>query len=162
MTNSESIIIDLEGIANILIREDLCSITPIEKAISALKENDKLKAEVEQLKQNIIDGANDTYSLQKLDHELLTKEIEQLKSELEQSVKLSCRVGDDIYFRLKGTNPFAEYVDFIQTQKITRINIDKDGILYCSATEKFIETDIGKTIFITREEARRSGTTFER
>lgn len=96
----------------------------VEIAINSIQENTKLKAE-----------------------------IEQLKSELEQSVKLPCKLGDVIYFRVKGMNQFAEYVDFIQTQKITRIDVQKDGILYCSATEKFIESDINKTIFLSREEA---------
>lgn len=96
----------------------------VEIAINSIQENTKLKAE-----------------------------IEQLKSELEQSVKLPCKLGDVIYFRVKGMNQFAEYVDFIQTQKITRIDVQEDGILYCSATEKFIESDINKTIFLSREEA---------
>jgi len=81
------------------------------------KEVAKLKAEIEnlsyiggellrennRLKQNIVDSANDTYSLQELDHKLLNKEIEQLKAELEQSVKLPCKAGDTVYY-LKFVN----------------------------------------------------------
>ena len=49
-------------------------------AIKSLQENTKLKAEIEQLKKNIIDSANETYTTQKLDHELLIKEIKHLQS----------------------------------------------------------------------------------
>lgn len=74
--------------------------------------------------------------------------------DLEESGKIPILyIGDDIYFRVKGMNQFAEYVDFIQTQKISRIDIDQNGILYCTASVKFIESDIGKSIFLTREEA---------
>ena len=62
-------------------------------------------------------------------------------------------IGDSIYFRVKGMNQFGEHVDFIQTQKITRIDIDERGILYRSATERFMLEDIGKSVFLTREEA---------
>lgn len=62
-------------------------------------------------------------------------------------------IGSDIYFRVKGMNQFGEHVDFIQTQKIGRIDIDSNGILYCTASVKFIANDIGKTVFLTREEA---------
>jgi len=49
-------------------------------AIKSLQENTKLKAEIEQLKKNIIDSANEIYTTQKLDHELLIKEIKHLQS----------------------------------------------------------------------------------
>ena len=122
-------------------------------------ENTKLKAEIEQLKwklsstetQRDLKGYDAKRNADIMSSQL--KIIKQLKSELEQSVKLSCKLGDVIYFRVKGMNQFAEYVDFIQTQKITRIDIQEDGILYCSATEKFIESDINKTIFLSQEEA---------
>lgn len=55
----------------------LCEVLNI--SIQALEENDKLKSEIGLLKQNIVDMANETDSFQKLDHDLLTKEIEQLK-----------------------------------------------------------------------------------
>lgn len=74
--------------------------------------------------------------------------------DLEESGKIiNLYIGDNIYFRVKGMNQFGEYVDFIQTQKIRRIDIDKNGILYCTASVKFIEYDIGKKVFLTREEA---------
>ena len=97
MTNSESIIVDLEGIANILIREDLCSITPIEKAISALQENDKLKAENEQYKSALTTWNNANNEMLKFNQELKDKN-EQLKAELEQSVRLPFTNADKIRF----------------------------------------------------------------
>jgi hypothetical protein len=62
-------------------------------------------------------------------------------------------IGDSIYFRVKGWNQFHEYVDFIQTQKISNIDINEYGIMYSTASEKFMINDIGKTIFLTKEEA---------
>lgn len=74
--------------------------------------------------------------------------------DLEESGRLPILyIGDDIYFRVKGRNQFTEDVDFIQTQKISRIDIDLNGILYCTASVKFIESDINKSVFLTREEA---------
>ena len=62
-------------------------------------------------------------------------------------------IGYDVYFRVKGMNQLGENVDFIQTQKISRIDIDPNGILYCTASVKFIIGDVGKSVFLTREEA---------
>lgn len=74
--------------------------------------------------------------------------------ELEESGRLpTLYIGCDVYFRVKGMNQFGEYVDFIQTQKIGRIDIDINGILYCTASVKFIVSDLGKTVFLTRDEA---------
>lgn len=84
--------------------------------------------------------------------EAFNKAIELLR--LEESGKLPILyIGDNIYFRVKGRNQFAEDVDFVQTQKISRIDIDQNGILYCTASVKFIESDINKTVFLTKEEA---------
>ena len=71
----------------------------------------------------------------------------------EQGLIPNLYIGTSIYFRVKGMNQFGEYVDFIQTQKITRIDIDERGILYCTSTEKFMLDAIGKSVFLTREEA---------
>lgn len=74
--------------------------------------------------------------------------------DLEESGKLPLlHIGCDVYFRVKGMNQFGAYVDFIQTQKIGRIDIDINGILYCTASVKFIISDLGKSVFLTREEA---------
>ena len=84
--------------------------------------------------------------------EAFNKAIELLR--LEESGRLPLlNIGDDVYFRVKGRNQFGEYVDFIQTQKIGRIDIDVNGILYCTASVKFIISDLGKSVFLTRDEA---------
>lgn len=74
--------------------------------------------------------------------------------ELAESGRLpSLYIGCDVYFRVKRMNQFGAYVDFIQTQKIERIDIDINGILYCTASVKFIISDVGKSVFLTRDEA---------
>jgi hypothetical protein len=71
----------------------------------------------------------------------------------EQGLLPALHIGEDVYFRANGRNQFGEYVDFIQTQKITKIDIDLTGVLYCTASVKFILDDIGKTVFLSRKEA---------
>ena len=118
----------------------------LDTAISALEENDKLKTE-----------------------------IEQLKSELEQSVKLPCKVGD------KAWCITSDQYDYITepiecTVNEISINIDNPSLLLFridsnDSTDGWTDTfpnmripnhmnirridDFGKTVFITREEAER-------
>jgi hypothetical protein len=67
-----------------------------ELLLEKLEENDKLKAEIEKL-----DAIVKTYRKLYIDtideRAILIIRIEQLKSELEQSIKLPCKVGDTIY-----------------------------------------------------------------
>lgn len=72
---------------------------------------------------------------------------------IEQGLIPSYHIGDSIYFRVKGMNQFGEHVDFIQTQKISKIDINEDGILYSTATERFMNKDVGIKVFLTREQA---------
>jgi FtsZ-binding cell division protein ZapB len=172
ITNSEAIIVDLKGIANILIREDLCSIEPIEKAISALEENTKLKAEIEQLKEdyNVLVRQYDNVENSSIRY---YNEAKQLKLELEQSIKLPCNVGD------KAWCITSDQYDYITepiecTVNEISINIDNPRLLLFridsnNSTDGWTDTfpnmripnhmnirridDFGKTVFITREEA---------
>jgi hypothetical protein len=67
-----------------------------ELLLEKLEENDKLKAEIEKL-----DAIVKTYRKLYIDtideRAILIIRIEKLKSELEQSIKLPCKVGDTIY-----------------------------------------------------------------
>ena len=101
----------------------------MELAISALEENSKLKAE-----------------------------IEQLKTELEQSVKLPCKVGNVVYV---VCHYFDCKIDY-ECRKYDEIGDNVcDGCEnnfkeYFIREEKFkisLIEDIGKTIFLTQEEA---------
>lgn len=109
--------------------------------------NEKLKSEIEVLEQNIIDSANETYSLQKLNNELLTNEIKQLKAELEQSVKLPCKVGDKVYTTNWSNTQKYEH-------KVTGIITCNDTILletYDSCTLNL--ENLGTHLFFSEEEA---------
>lgn len=114
------------------------------------KEVAELKAEIEKLKQNIVDSTNDTYSLQELDHKLLTKEIEQLKAELEQSVKLPCKVGDTVYW-------ISHFKSGIIQGKVSGILISGFGfdLKITDATGMTITKEFEK-VFLTREEAEKA------
>ena len=81
----------------------------MENAIKALQENDKLKAE-----------------------------IEQLKSELEKSIKLPCKIGDIVYREIIQHDSY----DDSEYKVISACNFRFDMI-----------DKIGKTIFLIREEA---------
>ena len=100
----------------------------LEIAISALEENDKLKAE-----------------------------IEQLKSELEQSIKLPCKVGDVVY-RVNGKIiPMTIESVLIKNRNgniLMRIDcIENEFKGEFSYISDNIQNDIGKRVFLTREEA---------
>lgn len=86
----------------------------------------------------------------------LQKENAELKSRLEKSVELPCKVGDILYTnigykysRLKN-RPFSCEVVFIGLNyKYSILNVVyQDGSM-----EQFNSYDIGKTVFLTREEA---------
>ena len=143
----------------------------VEIAINSIQENTKLKAEIEQLKNDskIVakelvaqireigrlktekDSAIALHKDCSSELNMRMKEICILKSELEQSVKLPCKVGDTIYVNLPYQKPRKSYLREVV------------GFRYMSDTW-FIETkendypfyDIGHSIFITREEAEQS------
>ena len=124
-----------------------------------MKEEDKMKRLTRRSKVN---EASPTKHLNLMhmdttSEDTLTDILEKLAyyEDLEESGRLpSLYIGCDVYFRVKGMNQFGEYVDFVQTQKIGRIDIDINGILYCTASVKFIISDVGKSVFLTREEAK--------
>lgn len=72
------------------------------------------------------------------------KEYEDLE-EQGRLVKLPCKVGNTVYV-IVGKN--------ISAQKIQRATIDSEGkIEFCTKRRGFALFDIGKTVFLTREEA---------
>ena len=89
--------------------EGLCKLSDMEFIISALEENSKLEAE-----------------------------IERLKAELEQSVKLPCKVGDKLFSIENG---------YIEEFKVRSLN----HIVNLIEFSRFDET-----VFFTREEAEQS------
>lgn len=173
------------------------------KAIFALEENDKLKAEIEQLKSEneqlkISDESKEQSSIDYYNlYRQALNEIEQLKSELEKSVRLPCKVGDIVYIvgkckdfppKLDGTMwnpdggfgtatgyycpyedsdlcPFSDLEDCnlaedmvgIFEDVVCHICIEEDKMWYvCENSNGYKTSDFGKTIFLSREEARQS------
>lgn len=83
----------------------------------------------------------------------LQKENAELKSRLEKSVELPCKVGDTVYFGVKGYDPWYTYQNFIQKQEITMIILRDDFIQFQTASKTYCLEDFGKTVFLTKEEA---------
>lgn len=129
-------------------------------AYKALRENEELKTELEKY-HNIeeLSGYDIGEVVNGLSGEILRlkDEIEELKAELEQSIKSPCKVGDNVFEVLRNKitkqkvvgisigNVFEDYEDFgdaivLHTQE--RIFEGKSSVY-----------DIGKTVFLTREEA---------
>ena len=64
-------------------------------------------------------------------------------------VVLPCKVGDTVYFALLGR--------IIEKQVFSIVSFSNSTRIYCSGTsEYFRPEDIGKTFFLTREEAERA------
>ena len=78
----------------------------------------------------------------------LKAEIEQLKSELKQAVKLPYLAGTPLYFAFSKQG--------IVKDKIRRWQINEHGILFCSKGSAYPVEFIGKYAFLTREEAEQS------
>ena len=68
-------------------------------------------------------------------------------------IKLPCKVGDLVYFEVKGYDHWHTYQNFIQKQEITMIILRNDFIKFQTASETYYLEDFGKTVFLTREEA---------
>ena len=64
-------------------------------------------------------------------------------------VVLPCKVGDTVYFALLGR--------IIEKQVFSIVSFSKSTRIYCGGTsEYFRPEDIGKTLFLTREEAEKA------
>ena len=64
-------------------------------------------------------------------------------------VMLPCKVGDTVYFALLGR--------IIEKQVLSIVSFSNSTRIYCGGTsEYFRPEDIGKTFFLTREEAERA------
>ena len=67
----------------------------------------------------------------------------------ERVVVLPCKVGDTVYFTLLGK--------IIEKQVFSIVSFSKSTRIYCGGTsEYFRPEDIGKTFFLTREEAEKA------
>ena len=116
-------------------------------SIQTLEENTKLKAEIDRLngKSEMYRDMADSFCNSNIK---LKTEIEQLKSELEQSVKLPYLAGTPLYFAFSKQG--------IVKDKIRRWQINEHGILFCSKGSAYPVEFIGKYAFLTREEAEQS------
>lgn len=120
---------------------------------SLVKLNDKQRKEIEQLKERI-EIKDNNFEL----YSYALDEIEQLKAELEQSVKLPCKIGDNYVL------VFNSYGELFITKgwELSEITIIKDDVIldfYCSTTMEEEERSLnsfGKTIFYTEKEAERA------
>ena len=101
MTNEEAIKI-LESM-RVFRNGSNANVEAIDIAINSIQENEKLKAEIEQLKHQIetrikVSEANfNIYLKLETERDNLIASVDQLKSELEQSVKLPCKLKDTVY-----------------------------------------------------------------
>ena len=108
MTNEEAIS-KLDGKKELLDRNGFINLDEFDIAINSIQENTKLKAE-----------------------------IEQLRTELEQSVKLPCKVGDKLFTTENG---------YVEEFKVRSLN----HIVSLVEFSRFNET-----VFLSREEAEQS------
>lgn len=121
--------------------------------IEALEENDKLKAEIEQLK-NDLNNEREWIAKFKTDYE-------QLKSELEQSVRLPCKIGDALFCYCSAFGQILEYVlDYVVIdEKNTIYSISAyskqigDCMQECLDELEIEYSDFGKTVFLSIKEA---------
>lgn len=149
------------------------------KLVESERENDKLKAEIEQYKSALITWSNSNKGMLKFNQELKDKieqlkedysvlarqynnvenssiryynEVKQLKSELEQSVKLPCKVGDVVYECDKDVKEIKCY----KIKRMQSVTIELDFIGDIFTRSKLVSCGsehIGNLIFLTREEA---------
>ena len=64
-------------------------------------------------------------------------------------------VGQEVFFVVSGRYVY-QYVEFVKSEKISWIKIDEDGNTYHTANKEFTSDDVGKTIFLTYEDAEKS------
>ena len=119
------------------------------KLVECEKENTKLKADNERLKENF-----ETLSKQYCNVENSSiryyNEMKQLKAELEQSVKLPCKVGDNLFEANDDINEVIEYTIKNMDEIMIELVPSKE---YASWLSKITSKHIGNLVFITREEA---------
>ena len=65
------------------------------------------------------------------------------------------KIGTVIYFHSQGWNG-SKFVSFIQNEEITKIHIGEDFLNYGTASNIFTWEDVGKKVFLTKEEAEQS------
>lgn len=139
MTNEEAIS-KLDGKKELLDRNGFINLDEFDIAINSIQENAKLKAENEQLKENY-DALAKQYSNVENSSIRYYNELKQLKSELEQSVKLPCKLGNIVYKEIIQHDSYNDSEYKIISAVCFRLDmLDK----------------IGKSVFLTREEAEQS------
>lgn len=68
-------------------------------------------------------------------------------------VELPCKVGDTVYFYAFVQTDDCDGYYCVDQAKVSRISIDCDGLRISIYNRYFDLSDIGKTVFLTREEA---------
>ena len=146
-------------------QDGLSALSDMEFITNALEENTKLKAEINRVngKSEMYRDMADSFCNRNIK---LKAEIEQLKSELERSVKLPCKVGQVVYEIkskfTKCTEHDCERDDY-SCQGCECLECDskkecyiRDIKFYSAENILTFERHFGKTIFLTREEAEQS------
>ena len=123
----------------------------IEFAINSIQENAKLKAEINRSngKSEMYRDMADSFCNSNIK---LKAEINQLKSELEQSVKLPCKVGDTIYETFDGK--INDWV--IERISDVVIELKEKEPFMDNRLVSFVSKSFGKFVFLTQEEAEQS------
>ena len=80
----------------------------------------------------------------------ISRMVELMKADVEgRVVVLPCKVGDTVYFALLGR--------IIEKQVFSIVSFSNSKRIYCGGTsEYFRPEDIGKTVFLSREEAEKA------
>ena len=126
----------------------------LDTAIESLEENTKLKAEIEGYKLFLATWNNANNELLKYNQELkdanakLCEEIAELKKDLEYSVQLPCKIGDNLY------RPIPRLYRDISKMKVLKIELDESGCTFTTSKgTKWSCSLIGKSIFKSKEDA---------
>ena len=66
-------------------------------------------------------------------------------------------VGQEVFFVVSGKDILSnQYVEFVKSEKISWIKVEGDGNTYHTENKNFKSHDVGKTIFLTYEDAEKS------
>lgn len=92
--------------------------------------------------------------------EIVGREVCQYFKDKSRFVELPCKVGCDLYRIIHSKDKFGYYTDGLiiaDYWQLTEIRIFHDDICFVDDSDnEFTIEDIGKTVFLTREEAEKS------
>lgn len=115
-----------------------------EVAIKAIEENEKLKEELKESDRNLKNLCN-SYVVMITHYD---EKVSKLEDRLQQSIELSCKVGDKIY------EIFCGKVNEYEIEKMNDVLIEVKHIEALDHTlSAFHSRHIGKDVFLTKEEA---------